>query len=194
MSIFKSLFGSKKETTPTTSVPSVNRYDSLEKLAKAREQYKQDNDINKLISVYEEFFVSSNPPMKSPDEFELAKLYEKAGDTNKAWSYLNAILLRGNTPPYLIYNEQATILKKENKYEDAIHTYMLCYQTKVGLLGKDAWEEKFRKDVGICVRKLKWDENAIDTLANMIKAHITKGDLETCDISAEFKTFYEGIK
>lgn len=164
----------------------AKRNTELEKLAVARQAYKVDNDLDKLISVYEELFVHANPPVKSPDEFELAKLYLKAGQNDKAWRYLNTILLRGNTPDYLIYDQQASILKKENKYLDAAHLYCLCYLSKAKDIG-NFQEDKFTKDIKVCGNKLGWNDAKIADLIGILRERIAEKDFDLASLSKEFK-------
>lgn len=192
------LFFKKKSPAPEPKPPIPNipkptpqaKPQAYDKLNVARQEYKIDNDINKLISVYEDLFVNSKPPVKSPDEFELVKLYIKAGMTNKAWEYMNVLLARGTTPDYLIYNEQASILKKESKYLDAAHLYMLCYLSKTKDIGYFQ-EDKFTKDIKSCGTKLKWNDNDIKTATNMIQQRIDSKDYDLASLSADFKNVFK---
>ena len=158
----------------------------LQRISDAKWEYQQDKDINKLISVYELVFINSNPPLQSSQDLDLADLYIKADMHNKAWGYLNSLLLRGNTPPNKIYYEQARILKKENKYEQAAYTYMLCHLSKAQRDGI-FHPEPFIKDVKVCANKLKWDDSKINKLVEILQTKVKNRDYNPNSLSQQFK-------
>lgn len=164
----------------------------LQRLADAQWEYKQDKDINKLISVYEMVFINSKPYLQSSQEIDLADLYVKAGMNNKAWGYLNMLLMRNETPANKIYFEQARILKKENKYDQAAYTYMLCHLAKSQRDGV-FHPEPFIKDVQVCANKLKWDDQIVQKLTNILSQRVKLGDYDTRSLTQEFKNATSGV-
>ena len=157
----------------------------LDRLSAAKQQYKVDNNLTRLISVYEELFVNSKPYLKSSQELDLANLYIKAGKNDKAWGYLNLLLSRGESPKHKIYSEQARILKKENKYEEAVRTYMLChlYKAESGAYNQEA----FLKDINVCVKKLKWSDAKVKRMTDILARNIQNRYFDAYTLSKEFK-------
>lgn len=158
----------------------------LQRLEDAKWEYKQDKDIDKLISVYELLFIKSKPYLKSSQELDLADLYIKADMHNKAWEYLNLLLMRNETPANKIYYEQARILKKENKYEQAAYTYMLCHLFKSQRDGI-FHPEPFEKDIRVCANKLNWSDNIVNELTNIVRQQVKNRDYNANTLLQQFK-------
>ena len=138
----------------------------------ANAKYANDGDIESLIKVYEHAFIESNPPCKSSQNLKLADLYIKAGQNNKAWTYLNSLIASQEAPIEKVRHEQARILKKEKRYVLALE--MIMYEH----LHKYEWNntfyrEPFIKDAGVCIRALKWDDISAE-LADIIEKQVKK--------------------
>ena len=200
MGLLSSLFGKKTTTTTTTTISSNldkdttkkemisadseyrNLMESLEwqdkliaTVQKAREKYEEDKKIDDLIKSYEYVLLEANPPIKNMRSLpiSLAELYRKSNQNDKAWGYLNSLLL---THPELLDKirfEQCKILKSEKKYIEAMEMLMCGY------LYKSKWnntfnEKHFTKDATPISNRLKWDSQKIEYLAYLIKSQVDK--------------------
>lgn len=87
----------------------------LDLMNSALEGYKKDKDLDKIIKVYEKIFIEADPPCESSKDVDLAKYYIRAGQNDKAWSYLNLLLTRPRTNERNIRQQQIRILKKEGR-------------------------------------------------------------------------------
>ena len=156
----------------------------------AREQYKTDNDIDKLISVYEYVLITSKPPLKSDTHtMYLADLYIKSDQNDKAWGYLNSILFSHSELTGKIRYAQCKVLKKEKKYVNAMQMLMLSY------LFNSKWNDIFRdtafvKDATPIANKLKWDSEKIDILAQIISDQVRR---KNYDEGALIKSFQKAL-
>ena len=142
---------------------------------KARAKYEEDKKIDDLIKAYEYALLEANPPIKNMRSLpiSLAQLYRKNNQNDKAWGYLNSLLL---THPDLLDEvrfEQCKILKSEKKYMEAMEMLMCGY------LYKSKWnntfsEKLFIKDATPISNRLKWDSQKIEYLAYLIKSQVDK--------------------
>ena len=98
----------------------------LKTVIQAKEDYKVDNDINKLIVAYEYAMVKATPPLKNAQyhAMYLADLYIKTNQFDKAWDYLITISLPYMDITHKIRFAQCKILKKEKRFIDAMITLM----------------------------------------------------------------------
>ena len=189
---------SKKETTEEwlnrvspEYRESKNDLENQEKLLasvwEAREQYKTDNDINKVISVYEQALITSNPPLRSDAHtMYLADLYIKSGQNDKAWGYLNSILISHIRLTGKIRYAQCKILKKEKKYVDAMQMLMLSYLFN-SKMNDDFRETAFVKDATPIANKLKWDSDKIDILTQIISNQVKRKNYDEGTLIKSFK-------
>ena len=142
------------------------------RLSKAQAAYEKDGDINKLISVYESALIDGKVFLYSQSlALELVSLYKKAGLNDKAWSYTNYMLMKGFPAEWKVYQEQAKLLKSEKKYLEAVRAYMHMYHFK------DSYgfnREKFLKDINVCAKKLGWDEEKKNRVADVVAYSIEK--------------------
>lgn len=144
--------------------------DLLSRVNAAREKYKVDKDLESAIKEYEFAFVESNPPCATSQDIDLANLYIKAGQYDKAWGYLNQLMLRRNYPDPDIRFYQAKILKKEEKYAYAIEMYALGYYYK-SIPNNPFQTEKFQKDISSSAKKLGWNQEKIDGVTKIIMSY-----------------------
>lgn len=168
----------------------IDYQDSLLKIKHdADQQYEIDNDIDKLISVYEYVFLQCDPPLITSSDLALGDLYQKNNQNDKAWSYYN-YLLQGklNTSREHIRFAQAKLLKKEKKYLEAIRMYCFGYVT----IAQDVHyfnENKFIKEIGVCGRKLGWTPEMIAELATLIKSKAINKRYSESSFNNDFKIF-----
>lgn len=98
---------------------------AFERICKARDEYADDLDA--LIGVYEEE-VRENPTgvnWSYKYYMTLSKMYYENGQRDKAWGFLNEMVM---THPELIEHvrkEQVRILKKERRWLEALRTFCL---------------------------------------------------------------------
>lgn len=99
----------------------------LDRLAKAEKKYEKDKNLDALIKEYEYLFIICQPSCCSSHIIKLPDLYMKAGQSDKAWGFLNRLLQTKEAELHKIRFEQAKILTKEKKYADAILMHLLGY-------------------------------------------------------------------
>lgn len=154
----------------------------------AREKYQEDKRLDDIIRTYEYVLLEANPPIKNMRSLpiSLAELYRKNNQNDKAWGYLNSLLL---THPDLLDKirfEQCKILKSEKKYIDAMEM-LIC-----GYLYKSKWnntfnESLFIKDATPIANKLKWDSNKIGYLAYLIKSQVDKQNYSEDSLTENYR-------
>ena len=171
----------------------------LELVLKARDEYSQDGDVQKIIEVMEKALVTEKPPLLNAQGHTvfLIDLYKKSGQNDKAWALLNSCLLdpsmyegRTRLPQEKIRLEMAKILKSEGKYSDAIEMYMLLHLQKATWTGFN--EERFRKDIKPCISKLKWDENVVSDIVALLEETISAGKNPSAaekDLLKQYRTY-----
>lgn len=139
----------------------------------AREQYKSDGDINKLIAAYEYAMIEAKPPLKNAQSHTmyLAELYIKNNQNDKAWDYLNSILLSHIDLTHKIRFLQCKILKKEKRYVDAMIMLMMGYLFKAKISSSFA-KDTFIKDATPIAKKLGLENSNIEYLAYLIENQI----------------------
>ncbi len=150
-------------------------------------EYNQDGNTEKLISVYEHVFIECNPPLASSQNMKLVKLYVQTGQNDKALSFLNRLENTHQAPLEKIRLEQARILKKENKYSEAMEKYALGY------LAKSKWNCTFQSDVFIkdaktTAKKLCWSEEDLKAVNERPSRKLCKPPI-WCKIEAPYWRF-----
>ena len=165
----------------------LNHQDALLKdVLKAREEYKEDGDIEKAIAALEAAIIEAEPPLFSSHTSFLVDLYKKSGQNDKAWSLLNSCILdfarcdrHERMAMWQIRFEMAKLLKEEKKYSDAIGMYMLKYVYDIAR-GTEASatydEERFLKNIKPCVSKLKWNDDIVSDLVAIVHGNIKRGE------------------
>ncbi len=166
--------------------------DRLLKIAlKARDRYKVDGDCDKAIAEYEKVMIQAKPPLKSnAHAMFLADLYIKAGYNDKAWGYLNSLILSRGLDLDKIRKYQAKILKKENKHDEAIKMLMLHH------LAKSKWNntfnrEMFLKDIAPSIKKLGWSNDDAEALADMVAKQVKSKNYKEGELTDKYKTFFK---
>lgn len=163
----------------------------LERVNAAQERYKKDNDLDAVIKELEFAFIESDPPCRTSQCMDLVKYYSKAGQNNKAWSYLNHLLMKKAASLESIRFEQAKLLKKEKKWADAIEMYMLGYLASTNRIAFP--KEKFIKDVKSSANKLGWDDNTVNRLAQIIEKQAKGKNFSERSLSQEYRKFYDSL-
>ena len=145
----------------------------------AREQYEKDKNIDELIKTYEYVLLEAEPPIENMQglPLALAELYRKNNQNDKAWGYLNRLLL---TKPDLIGKirfEQCKILKSEKKYTEAMKMLMCGY------LFKSKWNQTFQREMFVreatpIANRLKWDTKKIEYLVHLIECQVDRKDYD----------------
>ena len=136
----------------------------LSKVNDAAAQYKQDKDLSAVIAVFEDAFIHADPPCHSSQNLDLVKFYVKAGQNDKAWGYLNLLLVTQEAPVDKIRIAQANILKKENRHIEAIKMYLMGHRAKYAFN-----KNVFIKDIKPSANKLGLNDMQIEYLVFMIE-------------------------
>ena len=160
----------------------------LSRVNAAREKYKIDKDLESAIKEYEYAFVESKPPCATSQDIDLANLYIKAEQYDKAWGYLNQLILRRSFPDPEIKFYQARILKKEGKYAYAIEMIAIGYYYK-SIPNKSFQVEKFHKDISSSAKKLGWDQSKIDSVTKIVTSYSNKDNSEETKLIKQLRDF-----
>lgn len=159
---------------------------------KARAKYEEDKKIDDLIKSYEYVLLEANPPIKNIRSLpiSLAELCRKNNQNDKAWGYLNSLLLTHADLLDKIRFEQCKILKSEKKYTEAMEMLMCGY------LYKSKWnntfnEKLFTKEATPISNRLKWDSQKIEYLAYLIKSQVDKQNYSEDTLVQNYKKALE---
>ncbi|MBC3797151.1 hypothetical protein [Acetobacterium tundrae] len=104
----------------------INEYNKkgdqqLERLKKETQFSKETGDVQKLIEVYEDVLLNEGLCFNGKGYYiNLAELYYKTGQLDKAWGYLNKIGVEHPELISKIRDFQSKVLRKEKKYQDAL--------------------------------------------------------------------------
>jgi hypothetical protein len=149
-------------------------------LAKAR--FKADKDVTSAIATFERLHAKGL--ISSCGELYLADLYMKAGKNDKAWGFLNALIMQKNGPEkHKIRYSQAKLLKKEKRHKDAIIHYGMYHVDKCGEFNNSL----FQKDIGVSAKSLKLTSSDTEALAN-----ITRSSKSEAELAKRYRKFFEG--
>lgn len=169
----------------------------LSRLLKAEEAYDKDNDIQQLISVYEDVFITQKSTLNSQSRwFSLVDLYLKAGQKDKAWAWLNQLSVQH--PDYMskIEDKRYRILNKEGRFLDAMLSLMASIGYAEGNAGPLAYyqaygKDKFLKSAPALIKKLKWPTTDLDSLEAMLSSSIGKTQFKYSTLRDKYKKFVE---
>lgn len=177
----------KSETKLTTEVYSQqNSDDELSILINADAAYKEDNDLEKVIKVYET--VLDKCVWNTFNyQMNLAGYYKKAERYDDAWRILNKALedsvKRGHGQADIgkIRMEQFNVLKTEKKYDKAL--VFLCYAFVSNNAPTGCWmqtgkwsRESFEKNAKVCIKKLGLTDDHLSDLTDIIEKAILSKD------------------
>lgn len=193
----------KKQTTIkiTREVDSLRRElaqqdKDLEILLKAEKDFEDDNDIAKLIVVYEDIFIKQKSTLNSQSRwFKLVDLYLKLGQNDKAWGWLNQLAITHPEYTYKIDEKRYKILKKEGKHlMDAMFYLMSSIGHSQGNAGYAAYyqefgRKKFLKEAPSLIKKLKWDDTDLAALEAMLASTISKNNVDFHKLRKLFKEY-----
>ena len=164
----------------------------FKRLAKAEEKYEQDGDVNALIKEYEYLFITADPPCSTSQNMKLLKRYLETGQRDKAWGYLNRLLMTGEAPLGRIRYEQAKMLYQEKKYADSILMHMLESLASSEYNRKLDKEHFFRRTKA-AAKKLKWDETVMNDLASILETHIKNDNFYAGSLVTAYRNYYNYI-
>ena len=169
----------------------------LSRLIKAEEAYDNDQDIQKLISVYEDVFITQKSTLGSQSRwFKLVDLYMKAGQNDRAWAWLNQLAIQHPDYMYKIEDKRFRILNKEGRLVDAMLSLMASIGYSEGNAGPLAYYQaygktKFLKAAPTLLKKLKWPTTDLDSLEAMLSSSIGKTEFNYSSLREKYKRFIE---
>lgn len=104
--------------------------------------------------------------------FDHARQCAKLGMNDRAWGIYNQMITwKSLNSTGAVRREQAWLLKKEKRYSEAIEFTMMEYMED-SVAGYEFNREKFIKDIGVPVRRLKWDESCEEQIARFVQHQI----------------------
>ncbi|SDB55061.1 hypothetical protein SAMN02910317_02857 [Ruminococcaceae bacterium FB2012] len=160
----------------------------LEKLNYYVALYKSQNNIEALISAYEDAFVVSDPPCRSTQVFDLINLYINQGMLDKAWELLNRIILLHPDKLCRIRKEQCRILKKEGKYIEALRFISLSTFDNYGNKNSPN-KQPFLKDVSPIIKKLSVDNTVAEELWTIIESELKNKKSSEATVEAKISAY-----
>lgn len=129
--------------------------EQLDRITKETQLSKETGNIDNLIKVYEQILLKEGLCFNGKGYYiNLAELYYKTGQRDKAWGYLNKIGIKHHDLMDKIREFQVKILKKEKKYIDALLFQMGALFYEVSKDYKPS-EEKVEKKLFPLVKKCK---------------------------------------
>ena len=204
------LFGLfEKKTTPerktakhpsVKSVSDIPSIDELKKreaesdreimeLQKADAAFREDGDLEKRISVYEEYLLKKTHWNSFNFNLALAEMYFKAGENDKAWGYLNQMYIWALDPDVAwddtskIRLQQFKILKSEKKYKDALVMLVSSYVINAyGISGMYFNKTKFKKDMKATAKAIGFLEEDQDAFADDLESKIKQKKIRENDV------------
>lgn len=187
----------RKLTDPTYQSKRLDlkQQDSLlNSLWKARDEYKSDGDINKLIAVYEYAMIDAKPVLQNAQShvFYLVDLYIKTNQNDKAWGYLESISFEYIHETHKIRMYQFKILKKEKRCTDALIFLMEAYLLKSQFTNTFN-KEGFIKDATPVMNKLKWDNSKMEYLSQLIENQVNSKNFDQQVLRSKYKAFLEKL-
>lgn len=160
--------------------------------ATAAERYKTDNDPEPAIRDLEYVLMKAKPPYYAPAYMKLlTDLYVKTDQRDKAWAFLNFLLLNPDVNESSIRDRQAWLLKKEKKHVDAIE--MLLYKHLADARNGYFSYSSLMKDIGVSVRALKWSSKNQDDIAGLVQWQIDTGKYSAAAIHTEYAKIVRAI-
>ncbi len=168
---------------------------SLEKILNANKQYKEDKDLNKVIKIYEHELKEPTSPWEhnipQKHAMDLVDFYLKAGENDKAWGYLNWLTIQCPQLTSKVRFAQAKILKKENKYQDALIALMSGYLVDAKDMNGRFNSTKFTKEATVIANKLKWDGLKVEKLSEILGRMISNRDYNESNLRELFRDLIE---
>ena len=161
----------------------------------AREQYKIDGDIDKLISVYEFAMRKSTPTLKGAQAhvFYLVDLYIKTKQYDEAWGYLNSISFEYIHMTHKIRKYQYKICKKEKRYTIALD-YLLQWQLLKSQPTKTYSKDEFIKEATPIIKKLNWKDDTVEYLSYLIENQVGQGNFDIGPLHDSYNAFLKEIQ
>ena len=160
----------------------------LEKLNYYVALYKSQNNIEALISAYEDAFVVADPPCKSSQVFDLVSLYINQGMNDKAWGLLNSLVIQYPDKLSRIRKEQFRILKKEEKYVEALRFLSLSHFDNYGNKNSPN-KQAFFKEASPILKKLSVDSFLAEELWVIIEKGLKSKKSSEAIVEAQISNF-----
>ena len=170
----------------------------IAELAAARDAYKQDGNIEKLISIYENLLLDLERPQWNAFGYclSLADFYVKANRHDEAWGYLNKMVQHITTHPgcnwemYKVRFAQFKVLKDEKRHKDAFCMLVMSCVVRSNELRQPYFaRNSFLKDAKTTAKGLGLSENDLTEFADQLEAKIMSRSLHERGVS-EFCSDY----
>ena len=211
MGLFK-IFSSNepKKTTSRTARSKIEELDrilensdkAIAECQKAYEQYNKDGDLGKLISVYEKFFLQK--PQWNSFNFcgALADMYIKAGENDKAWSYLNLLYTWTIDPKCNVHGYdgevrylQFKLLKSEKRFREALIMLVSSYVLKAyPFQGTVHFNKKrFMKEAKTTAKGIGFSDEDLNRFADKLENELKKKKLTERNVKTLCNSFYSTL-
>ena len=192
---------SKKEVDITVSSVIINDAKKNDKTAIALQNadvsYKEDKDLNKVISAYESILDRCNGDTFNY-QIKLSKYYVKAARYDDAWRVLSKAHLdaikrgQGNACTGQIRLEQFNVLKAEKRYKDAID--ILCRAFVVNNAPYGSWSrDSLIKMAKPCAKGLMLSEESLEEIADLVDKAVVNRDVNEDHIHKAVSVYLEEV-
>ena len=150
--------------------------DLYKRIGAIHQKYNDKSDISAYIAALENI-ISTDPESEASVWNTLLNLYVSEKNYDKAWGFTNKLCLNNAIPRNKIRREQFRILKKEKRYISALDmlmgAYLLSYSNQTSF-NRNA----FIKEAGACTRALKWGEDVLNDMADILAEQLKNKDYD----------------
>lgn len=159
------------------------------RLQSARAALSESGDLEAAIAEYEAAIEDFGDQNMDSHRMHLASCYIKAGQFDKAWGYLNMLMVKYPHLTPKVHKEQVRILKKEKRWSEAMRCLLEYYIDRC-IFGIPGFNKKaFLKDLSPIANKLGLDEDEREYFAYLLDRQIQSGYYLFDPIDQAFKRF-----
>lgn len=173
---------------------------AIDDMRKADTVFEKDGDIEKRIRVYEKYLLERPRWNSFNFNLSLAKMYVKAGQSDKAWGYLNQMYLWAIDQDAVggdaskIRFEQFKILKAEKKYKDALPMLVSsCVLNAYAVRDMYFNKSKFIKDAKTTAKAIGFSEDQIVLFADELEKNIKAKKVKEADVKKYCFDYYSRL-
>lgn len=156
------------------------------------ELYKTDGDVQKAIMSMEQVLINAPVKIATPRYIHfLVDLYLKNNQNDRAWGYLNSLVVKPDIiHTSVVYREMAWLLKKEKRHEYSIEMIMRAYLWDGRIDPAHFNRGALIQDIGVSVRALKWTSETQAEIANFVEYQIDTKRFDESEMIRMYRNYY----
>ena len=188
--------------SPVDDITTIIAYSdkAIADMHKADAVFEKDGDLEKRIKVYEKYLLKKPQWNSFNFNLSLAKMYEKSGQNDKAWGYLNQLYLWAIEPDAIggdaskIRFEQFKILKAEKKFKDAMLMLVSSYVLNAYAV-RDMYfnKPKFIKDAKTIAKAIGFSEDQLVGFADELEKSIKAKKIKEVNVKKYCSDYFSRI-